>query len=267
MSARVRTKIAMIGLGEAGRLYARGFRDAGADVVGYDVRPLPDVDVPQVSHPREALDGADLVVSLVGAASALEVADTTMLHLAASTVFADFNTASPALKEQIAQQGAGLGIDVADVAVLAPVPRAAERTPLLASGPAAARVGALLRPLGAPVEVLEAEAGAAARLKLLRSVFTKGLATLAIETLGAARAAGAEDWVRAQMASELGDEGPALIERFVAGTYRHAERREHEVRDVLDALEAASQPADMTRGTLAWFQRILAERTGTGADD
>jgi hypothetical protein len=81
-----------------------------------------------------------------------------------------------------------------------------------------------------------------------------------IETLGAGRAAGAEDWVRGQMASELGPEGTALIERFVAGTYLHAERREHEVRDVLDALQASGQPADMTRGTLAWFERILAER-------
>jgi 3-hydroxyisobutyrate dehydrogenase-like beta-hydroxyacid dehydrogenase len=139
------------------------------------------------------------------------------------------------------------------------VPREAERTPLLASGHGAERLAELLRPLGAPVVVLDQPAGAAARMKLLRSVFTKGLATLMIETLGAARAAGAEDWVRGQIASELGDQGPALLDRFVAGTYQHAERREHEVRDVLAALEATEQPSDMTRGTLAWFQRILAE--------
>lgn len=267
MTAHAPTRIAVIGLGEAGRLYARGFHDAGAEVVGYDIRPRPDAGVRQVEHPLETLDGADLVVSLVGAAAALEVAETTLPHLPASAVFADFNTAAPALKARIADLGARHRVEVADVAVLAPVPRAGIGTPLLATGPGAARLAELLRPLGAPIEVRDDDAGAAARLKLLRSVFMKGLATLVIETLTAARAAGAEDWVRAQMASELGSEGPALLERFVAGTYLHAERREHEVRDVLDTLASLSQPADMTRGTLAWFERIRAEREQTGADE
>ena len=253
------TRIAVIGLGEAGRLYARGFRAAGADVRGYDLRPRL-ASGEQVERLSEALDGAEVVVSLVGAASADEVAEQSLPLLGSSTIFADFNTASPELKSRIAALGETRGVDVVDVAVLAPVPRVAERTPLLASGRGAERLARLLRPLGAPVVVLDQPAGAAARMKLLRSVFTKGLATLMIETLGAARAAGAEDWVRDQITSELGPEGPALLERFVAGTYEHAERREHEVRDVLATLEAIDQPSDMTRGTLAWFERILAER-------
>ncbi|MFG6403027.1 DUF1932 domain-containing protein [Microbacterium sp. P04] len=256
------TRLAVIGLGEAGRIYARGFRDAGAEVRGYDLRPRPQAGVEESASPQDAVAGAEVVVSLVGAASAEQVAEDVLPFLAASALYADFNTASPELKARVAERAAGFGIEVADVAVLAPVPRAGIATPLLASGPGAARLAAALGPLGAPVEVIDGEAGAAARLKLLRSVFTKGLATLAIETLGAGRAAGAEEWVRAQMASELGPEGPALLERFVAGTYLHAERREHEVRDVLDALESSGQPADMTRGTLAWFERIRTDGLG-----
>ena len=253
------TRIAVIGLGEAGSLYAGGFRGAGARVRGYDLRPRL-ADGGQVDRLADAIEGAEIVVSLVGAAASLEVADEALPLLEPSAIFADFNTSSPDLKHRIAAIGAARDVDVVDVAVLAPVPREAERTPLLASGHGAERLAELLRPLGAPVVVLDQPAGAAARMKLLRSVFTKGLATLMIETLGAARAAGAEDWVRGQIASELGDQGPALLDRFVAGTYQHAERREHEVRDVLAALEETEQPSDMTRGTLAWFQRILAER-------
>ena len=55
---------------------------------------------------------------------------------------------------------------------------------------------------------------------------------------------------------------------MIDGTYRHAVRREHEVRDALAAIEEAGQPADMTRATLAWFERINADpeaREGTDA--
>ena len=86
----------------------------------------------------------------------------------------------------------------------------------------------------------------------------KGLAALVIEGVGAARAVGAEEWLRAQMAGELGPDGRALVDRVIDGTYRHAARREHEVRDALAAIEEAGQPADMTRATLAWFERINA---------
>ena len=64
----------------------------------------------------------------------------------------------------------------------------------------------------------------------------------------------------AQIARELGPEGPALVDRLVEGTHHHAVRREHEMRDALRAVEATGEPVDMTRATLTWFQRIVAER-------
>ena len=47
--------------------------------------------------------------------------------------------------------------------------------------------------------------GDAAGLKLLRSVFMKGMAAAAIESLEAARAAGVEDRVRADIAAVIGE--------------------------------------------------------------
>ncbi|WP_345751631.1 DUF1932 domain-containing protein [Microbacterium rhizophilus] len=87
----------------------------------------------------------------------------------------------------------------------------------------------------------------------------KGLAALVIEGLEAARATGAEDWLRAQIADELGADGDDVVERLVAGTYKHAERREHEMRDALGVLADAGTPDDMTRATHAWLARILAD--------
>ena len=45
----------------------------------------------------------------------------------------------------------------------------------------------------------------------------KGLAALVLEGLDAARAVGAEEWLRAQMADELGPDGAALVDRLVDG--------------------------------------------------
>ena len=51
-------------------------------------------------------------------------------------------------------------------------------------------------PLGMPVEVVSERPGDAATLKLLRSVFMKGIAAAAIESLEAAEAAGRRDVAR-----------------------------------------------------------------------
>jgi 3-hydroxyisobutyrate dehydrogenase-like beta-hydroxyacid dehydrogenase len=260
------TSIAVIGLGEAGRVYALGLAAAGADVRGYDwYARLGEPGIRQVDELSDAVVGSDLVISLVGAASALDVAAQALAHLTPGAVYADFNTADPALKRRIAALGDRSGIEVADVAVLAPVGRAGSRTPLLASGRASARVAALLSPLGVPLEIVEGEAGAAARLKLLRSVFVKGLAALVFESLDAARAAGVEPWMRGQIAGELGPDGDEHLDRLIAGTYRHAIRREQEMRDALAALEASGGHTDMTRATLTWLERIASDSGGVGS--
>ena len=56
-------------------------------------------------------------------------------------------------------------------------------TPALASGDGAERFAELVRPFGMPVEVVGSEPGDAAGLKLLRSVFMKGLAASVLESI------------------------------------------------------------------------------------
>lgn len=254
-------RIAVMGLGEAGALYARGLAEAGAEVTGYD----PHVEVSALGIAQRTtlagcVEGADVVLSLVGARASVGAARDAVERMAHGALLADLNTAAPATKREVAALARGAGVAVADVAVLAPVPRAGHRTPLLASGDAAEEFARRMRPLGVPVDVAPGGIGDAARLKLLRAVFMKGLAALVIEGLEAARASGAEEWLRGQIAAELGADGHAAVERLLAGTYTHVERREHELRDVLSVLEEAGTPTDMTRATHAWLARILAER-------
>lgn len=251
-------RFAVIGLGEAGGIYATGLA-ADADVVGTD--PAVSTAPPGVRLATgipDAVADADIVLSLVGARAARTVLDAAAPAMRRSAVFADLNTGRPDEKAHLATIAGGAGIRFADVAVMAPVPRAGIRTPLFAAGSGAAAFADAMRPFGAPVEVVGDEAGAAAGLKLIRSVFMKGLAGLVLESLDAAERIGATDLVRNQIAAELGPDGGALVDRLVTGSRQHAVRREHEMHDVRAYLDSLGTPPRMTDGTIAWLADLAA---------
>ena len=224
----------MLGLGEAGGRLAADLAAAGLDVRGYD--PDPARDAPGASRaadPQTAVAGCDVVLSVNTAAVALGVAAAAAPGLEPDAVYADLNTAAPSLKRELAQLVAGAGARFADVALLAPVPARGLGTPVLASGTGARAFADAFAPLGMPVEVVAGEAGEAATLKLLRSVFMKGVAAAAIESLAAAEAAGHAEWVRNELAGVI---GAPLLERLVEGSRTHAARRVDEMQAACDLL-------------------------------
>jgi 3-hydroxyisobutyrate dehydrogenase len=246
-------RVAILGLGEAGGRYAADLAAAGWQVTGYDPADLATpTSVTRAPSLRDAVADAELVLSLTGAGPAADAARQAAPALPATACYADFNTTAPAVKRAIA---ATIG-NVADVAVLAPVPRHGAATPLLASGPAAPTVAASFRPLGADVDVLDEPAGAAAARKLLRSVFMKGLAATVLEALTAATAAGCETWLHQQIAAELGPDGPALVDRLITGTHQHAARRIPEVQASRAYLTELNTPTPICDATLEWLTTI-----------
>jgi 3-hydroxyisobutyrate dehydrogenase-like beta-hydroxyacid dehydrogenase len=252
-------RIAVLGLGEAGAIYARGLAERGAEVVGFDPGvPTAPPGVTRASSAGDAADGAAVVLSLVGASAAGQVLADTLPRMHAGSTFADLNTGSPHDKRALAARAEGAGIRFADVAVMAPVLRAGIATPLLTSGDGADPAARALATYGVPIRVVGSDAGDAAALKLVRSVFMKGLAGLVFESLTAAEKIGATAEARAQIVAELGPDGDALVRRLLDGTRQHAERREHEMRDARALLDDLGTPAWMTDGTLAWLRSLIA---------
>lgn len=215
-------EVAVLGLGEAGSRIAADLVAAGCVVRAWDPAREP-AGIPHAASDLEAVSGADVVLSLTTAASALAAATRVAGELRADSLYADLNTSAPQLKRELA---AVLPVQFADVALIGPVPSFGLSIPALASGTGAKRFAELFRPLGMPVDVVGAEAGAAAGLKLLRSVFMKGIAAASIEALEAARAAGVEDRVRADIAGVLGE---PLLDRLLSGSRTHAARRVDEM--------------------------------------
>ena len=245
--------IGMLGLGEAGGRIAADLRAAGVPVRGYD--PLPETR-PDAATPAEAVEGADVVVSLTTAAEAVVAARSVLDALRPGQVYADANTSGAALKRELAALLAPTGVAFADVALMAPVPGRGLRTPAVASGPGAEAFAELLGPLGMPVAVLPGPPGAAATRKLLRSVAWKGVAGVVNEALAAARAAGVEDWMRAELLDLFrGSDEQALV-RMEEGSRRHARRRAHELADVAALLRELGLTPHLAEGARLQLEEL-----------
>lgn len=259
--------VALLGLGEAGTLYARGFVGAGEVVTGFDPADIPSPDgVDRRASVAEAVRDADLVLGLTGSRHARSVLEQALPHLRPGAVFVEMNSAAPQLKRDLADLVAQReAVLFADVAVVGSVPEGGARTALVVAGTGASAVAERFGALGAPVEVVDGPAGAAAQRKLLRSVFMKGLGAIIVEALAAGEAAGDGDWVRQQVASQLSG-GAAWMDRLASGTVKHGMRRSHECDDAAAMLRdlgltptMTAASADLHRGAARDEHRLEEE--------
>lgn len=245
----------IIGLGEAGAIYATALLAAGHRVTGYDpVVSTAPAGVELAPNAAAACAGADMVLVLTGAGAARPVAADCLPAMQPGSCYADLTSSSPGTMEELGQ-GAG-EVLFADVAILGPVIAQREATPLMASGPGAAAFAQVVRGIGAPVDVVPGPPGAAMAHKLLRSVFMKGLASVVVEAVTAGRAAGLEDFVRTQIAGMLAGDGQAVIDRFLTGTLKHASRRSFEMRSTSGYLAELGVPSEMTDASAAAMDRM-----------
>jgi 3-hydroxyisobutyrate dehydrogenase-like beta-hydroxyacid dehydrogenase len=241
--------VAVLGLGEAGARIAADLVTAGCTVHGWDpARRLEGV--VNAESAAAAVRDADVVLSINAASAALDAASEVGPALETDALYADLNTASPQLKRELA---GSLPVQFADVALVGVVPDTGLATPALASGVGAERFAELFRPLGMPVDVVGAEPGDAAGLKLLRSVFMKGMAAAVLESLEAARAAGVEARVRADIASVIGE---PLLERLVSGSHQHAARRVEEMQAAAGYLEELGLTPRIAPAAAEWLERL-----------
>lgn len=247
----------VIGLGEAGSIYATALVEAGHTVTGYDpVAPTTPAGVARVDTAADAVRHADVVLVLTGAAAARPVATDCLPAMKPGSCYADMTSSSPSDMTDIATIESLAAF--ADIAILGPVPLHGAKTPLMISGPGARSAAALFGTLGAPAEVVGGPPGAAMAHKLLRSVLMKGLASVVVEAVEAGRAAGLEDWIRDQIAAQLAGDGHAVIDRLVTGTKKHALRRSQEMQATHAYLNDLGVSAEMTEASAVAMQRMAS---------
>ena len=254
--------IAFIGFGEAGQAIAAGLREAGVETMSaWDIL-LPQAagetlrqaaqaaGVRCANSAAEAVRGADLIISAVTAASSVEAAQAVKAHLAGKPYFLDINSVSPGRKQETAKLLGDAGRYV-DVAVLAPIYPARHQTPMLLAGPHADAVAPVLATLGMRGSIAGAETGAAAAIKMVRSVMIKGIEALTLECFLAASRAGVIDEVAASMKNNYpGLDWAKIVPYNLERMANHGERRAAEMEEVADTLRELGVEPLMTSATV-----------------
>jgi 3-hydroxyisobutyrate dehydrogenase-like beta-hydroxyacid dehydrogenase len=252
--------VAVLGLGEAGSLLARDLVRGGAEVRGWDPDLHGDLrEIPIAASFADAVRGADIVISVNWATVAADVAREAAPLIGPATIYADHNTAGPALKTVIAAILAPSGARFVDVAMMAPVPPLGMRVGMFMAGNGTAELAAFYRGFGTPVTIVGTTPGDANARKLCRSVFFKGMSSAVWEALEAARAVGVEDWLRADISATFVNAGESFIDRLVDGTAKHATRRAHEMRDAEAMLRELRTPTTMATATAESLERIAQD--------
>jgi 3-hydroxyisobutyrate dehydrogenase len=254
--------IALVGLGEvgtsfAGELLARGVElkvasresaraAASAKKLGIDL----DYDI------ARAVSSADIVLLTITGDGLRDVVGKIAPVLREQAVLADLTAANPPHVIAAADMlGAGRGRFV-DVAIMGAVSLHGIRTPLLASGEMATDFAARMNALGFSVSAREGSAvGDASSLKLLRSLFAKGLDALVVESMLAAEALG----LRRDLIELLSDfdQRPLRdhIDMYLRTHPPHATRRLAEMELAETQLKSLELPSLTTRATIERYRR------------
>lgn len=263
-------RIAFIGFGEAGRAFADSLRQTGCDdFAAYDIlfnaegrggptaRAAQERGVAVTPSPADAVAGAEWIVSAVTASSSLEAARAAAPHLQAGQVFIDINSVSPGTKRATAEAVTTRGAEYLDMAVMGPVHPRGHRTPVLIAGPEAEALHTALAAQGFNAEAVGPAAGQATAIKMVRSVFMKGLEAAMVEMLLAARRAGCLE----RVVGSLRDTYPGLdwdsfpryeLERVT----RHGIRRAAEMRESAATLEELGLSGSFASAVAGTQQRI-----------
>ncbi len=254
--------LCFIGFGEAGQAIASGLCEAGVErMAAWDILfPQPSgktlrragdaIGVRCAASAAAAVREADIVVSAVTAASSLEAARSIKPHLAGKPFLLDINSVSPGRKQETAKL-LGAAVRYVDVAVIAPIHPARHQTPMLLAGPHAEAVAPTLTALGMRVAVVGTEIGAAAAIKMVRSVMTKGIEALTLECFLAAARAGLVDQVATSLANNYpGLDWSKMISYNLERMAIHGERRAAEMEEVAATLRELGIEPLMTQATV-----------------
>jgi 3-hydroxyisobutyrate dehydrogenase-like beta-hydroxyacid dehydrogenase len=257
-------RIALIGFGEVGTTFAKGFLAAGFPVAAYDIlfdnsaagaamrNRAASLGVAACASAAAAADGARVVISAVTATSAFAVAREAATYLRPGQFFLDINSVSPETKRADAAAVEPSGGTYVEAAVMAPVAPFGLTVPMLLGGTGGPDLAKILAPAGMRMEPVANAIGEASAIKMCRSVMIKGIEALTFECFVTARRYGVEDRILASLGETfkpLDWEKLAgyLIERVV----QHGRRRAAEMREAAETVATAGLDPMLTSATAA----------------
>jgi len=262
------TRIGFIGFGEVGRTFCQVMRAAGAEVYYYDVvRKEPAAGVTSVSL-KELISRCEILLSTVATHVAVTVAEAAAPLLTARNTYADMNSTSASVKRRIGEIVEKSEADFVEGAILSAVGEAGAKASILVGGARAEAFARRMNALGlVNMKYFSPRVGDASQVKMLRSIFSKGVECLLLEMLVAGRRAGVAEPLWKDIV-EFMTRHPfeGVAENWIKTHPGACQRRYHEMEQVLETLKELDVEPVMTRGTTEYFRRSatsgIAKRFG-----
>src|SRR5262245_16440351 len=166
--SRNEIRVGFVGFGEAGAHIAKGLKSAGLSrIVAFDIDLQSakvrqnglESGIPLVASNRELAEAAQIIFSTVTCARAKEAAEQTAPFLKSNHFYADLNSVSPALKQEIERVIGKSGAGFVEAAVMSPVPPFGHRSPMLLGGKAAPAFVELMSPFGMRLDIVSETVG------------------------------------------------------------------------------------------------------------
>ena len=247
-------ELSLLGFGEAGSslAHASNWRDSART---FDIRAVDvtSAGVVRCASAAEAVAGSPVIISVVTADAAVDVARISAQSIAKDALYLDMNSVSPDSKREAEQAIVAAGGRYVDIAVMAPINPQLMAVPLLLSGQFAPDGMEALRRLGfTNVRVVGADVGRASTIKMLRSVIYKGLEALTAESLIACERAGVTDEVLASLGGDWAIQADYRLDRMLV----HGVRRAAEIQQSSKTLQALGVSPNLSNGTVVWQQAI-----------
>src|SRR5690606_28461995 len=140
-------------------------------------------------------------------------------------------------KLETAKTVEGRGVGYVDMAVMAPVHPRGHRTPVLIAGRVDEVHQERLSAMGFDFDHVGQEVGTAATIKMVRSLFVKGMEAVTVQTLLAARAAGCYERVYGSLAKSFPGFGwPSFGNYQLERVATHGVRRAAEMRESAETM-------------------------------
>ena len=263
-------KLGFIGFGEVGFEMSRGLKGEGLqDILAYDAMQKDSVygaliqtrvqssGVTLVSSPEKLLNAVDVVIVAVPGSKALQTAKGLRPFIKDSTLYVDVSASSPEVKRNIWEEIKITGASFVDGAMLGALTLYQHKVPMLVSGSGCDQFIELMHPYGMKLQKISEVPGEATGIKLVRSIFMKGLPALFVEVLQAASIMKVDHLVLKSLATTMNAcSFEQTFNRLVTGSAIHAERRAHEMENVISMLESINVKPTMSQATfekLTWL--------------
>jgi 3-hydroxyisobutyrate dehydrogenase-like beta-hydroxyacid dehydrogenase len=244
-------KLAFIGFGEAARAFRQSIAEVAPETTfsAYDIlldsdsgdtmrRAIEAAGAKAAATPGEAVLDAEWIICAVTADQSHIAAANVAKYLEKGQIYFDVNSVAPKRKRDNANLVGGNAATYVDMAIMAPVATNRHRTPVLVAGNIAGPIEKRLGELEFDFRIVGETPGQATAIKMVRSLFVKGLEAITVETLLAAEASGcAQEILSSLEGSYPGLGWPDFAEYEFERTLTHGQRREAEMRECAATLK------------------------------